>query len=152
MQDVFATRYFRKMLDRAMEPRCRRRYWILSIGLHLLENGDDHVEARSLRRVLVHANLDQARHVRWYSRWNRDAQILQRHLVKQITVSYVMKLHWNSLLAFIPISIGERSAKGTSRVDSSHRTTAYDHMSAAFWFRSSGLRWSATSKMSRSDS
>ena len=56
---------------------------LLAVGFHLLEDGYDHVEARPLRRVLVHADLDQARHVRRDAGGNRHAQVLQRHLQQQ---------------------------------------------------------------------
>lgn len=46
---------------------------------------------------------------------------------------------YSCVLTFIPISMLERSAKGTSRVTSSHRSTAKLHMSAERLFVSSGF-------------
>lgn len=47
------------------------------------------------------------------------------------------------MLAFMPISMGERWAKGTSLVTSSHRSTAKLHMSADLLLMSSGRFWRA---------
>lgn len=47
------------------------------------------------------------------------------------------------VLTFIPVSMGDNSACGTSLVSSSHSSTAKLHMSAAFRLMSSGRLWRA---------
>ena len=57
-----------------------------------------------------------------------------------------MYINRSRIQTFMPISIGDMSANGTSRVDSSHSTIAYDHMSADLTFMSSPRRCSATTQ------
>jgi len=59
---------------------------------------------------------------------------------------------YDALLTFMPISMCERSAKGTSRVTSSHSNTAKLHMSADLLLMSSGLFCSAENKRERKNS
>lgn len=69
----------------------------------------------------------------------KSAQIVRRACHSNCQHHYPYTSMCSSMLTFIPISILERSAKGTSRVTSSHRSTAKLHMSAERLLVSSGF-------------
>lgn len=138
-----------------------------SLVLHLLQDGHNHVKLGSFGWVFVHAEPHHLADMRWDSRWNCRPKTFQSHLSNQTdfkmpywpdiyrplaiwfrsastcTLMLMQSIspwaHKQQQLTFIPISMCDRSAKGTSRVTNSHSKTAKLHMSADLLLMSSGF-------------
>lgn len=74
----------------------------------------------------------------------RPSEFFQRHTSKSYQHLFITILYQQQ--TFIPISIGERSANGTSLVFNSHNKTPKLHISAALIFKSDGEYFSAAKK------
>lgn len=128
-----------------------------SFVLHFFQNWHNHVKFRSLCWVFIHAYLHQLANMWWYARRDCGPQTFQGHLrvktdkrfrekskkkphslqsTNQFSFDYKNK---EIMLTFMPISMLDRSANGTSLVTSSQSRMAKLHMSAERRLISSGF-------------